>query len=138
MVVVVRGLGPAAPLSWAFPTAPPRPQPSLLVWQPCTQTRCPSYLHWQRITLLEKSDSATSCLGFTTTWGGQQARLGALRLCHHACHAHTTMGTCGWPGETPKQAVACTYRVLVVPTDPRPHLLFLCPPQPLHARTWKV
>lgn len=38
------------------------------VWHPCNQIRCPSYWHWQRRALLEKSDSATSCLGFTTTW----------------------------------------------------------------------
>lgn len=40
---------------------------ALPVWQLCNQTRCPSYLQRHRIMLLEKSDSATSFVGFTTT-----------------------------------------------------------------------
>lgn len=64
-----------------YPLCPPCSRLSILVWQPCIQMRCPSYLHWHRITLLEKSDSATSCLGFTTTWGGRGAGLGALLPC---------------------------------------------------------
>lgn len=68
--------------------APSAPGPSVLVWQLCIQMRCPSYLHWHRITLLEKSDSATSCLGFTTTWGGEGQGWG------HHCHALARQG-CG-------------------------------------------
>lgn len=47
----------------------------LPVWQLCSQTRCPSYLQRHRIMLLEKSDSATSFLGFTTTWSERRGQL---------------------------------------------------------------
>lgn len=68
-------------LPLSCPPCPLCSHPAVLVWQLCIQMRCPSYLHWHRITLLEKSDSATSCLGFTTTWGGQGAGLGTLLPC---------------------------------------------------------
>lgn len=51
-----------AVLSWSYSGS------QLPVWQLCSQTRCPSYLQRHRIMLLEKSDSATSYLGFTATW----------------------------------------------------------------------
>lgn len=72
---------PSLITSLTLPAIAPCSRPSLLVWQPCIQTRCPSYLHWHLITLLEKSDSATSCLGFTTTWGEQGVGLEAPLLC---------------------------------------------------------
>lgn len=49
---------------------------TLPVWQLCSQTRCPSYLQRHRIMLLEKSDSATSFVGFTTTCSE-----GDIRVC---------------------------------------------------------
>ena len=55
---------PAPRLAWGWPHSGLQ----VPVWQLCSQTRCPSYLQRHRIMLFEKSDSATSNLGFTTTW----------------------------------------------------------------------
>lgn len=49
---------------------------ALPVWQLCSQTRCPSYLQRHRIMLLEKSDSATSFVGFTTTCSEGDVKVG--------------------------------------------------------------
>lgn len=51
---------------------------ALPVWQLCNQTRCPSYLQRHRIMLLEKSDSATSFVGFTTTCSEGDIKAGAV------------------------------------------------------------
>lgn len=94
-----RTCGTPSPIASPLP-CPPCPlcsHPSILVWQPCIQTRCPSYLHRHRITLLEKSDSATSCLGFTTTWGDHKGQGWGH------CWAPQS-ATVPWPG----RAVACT------------------------------
>lgn len=67
----------------------------LPVWQLCSHTRCPSYLQWHRIMLFEKSDSATSNWGFTTTCRETrgQVKAGDDSGCDH--HLHYTQSRKG-------------------------------------------
>lgn len=81
------------------PLSPPHNTHPLIVaqvpvWQLCSQTRCPSYLQRQRIMLLEKSDSATSFVGFTTTWGEGNNKMGDLvseLMCQIPCISHVSV-----------------------------------------------
>lgn len=119
-------------LSW------PHEGSHLPVWQLCSQTRCPSYLQRHRIMLLEKSDSATSYLGFTTTWSerGGQLKAGDVAselavtgiILYTSCCLTKDISILRFihPHSHPQGKHSCSYFTLSTESRPKPRVPWIC------------